>query len=239
VNVFGNLDKIQIYGELFGGLYNHPDVMKENAGCVQKGIQYNPDIKFIIFDISYKMNNTTNYLSHYDVINISKKYNLLYSEILHEDTLDNLLKLSPVFQTTIPNLFNLPKIDNNFAEGYVLKPCNTIFLHNGTRVIIKYKNPSFGEVDAGMIETKISYSRQPSKLDPHKKLFLPYLNNNRLMSVKSKLTEEECLNNDLVIDKLIDDAHEDLKKSPDFDEEIDLQGLRGILRRVCKSKFEM
>ena len=47
-----DLKEMIIYGEIFGGNYQHPDVEKiRGVKRIQKGVQYHPDIKFYAFDI--------------------------------------------------------------------------------------------------------------------------------------------------------------------------------------------
>jgi len=49
------LERIIVYGEVFGGSYPHPDVKKNNtAKRCQKGIWYSPNNEWKAFDIAYK-----------------------------------------------------------------------------------------------------------------------------------------------------------------------------------------
>lgn len=237
---YEDIIQIQIYGEIFGGKYIHAEVKKNTkVSQVQTEISYNPDIKFIIFDISYRKNKDeyTTYIPHDEVIDIATKHNLLYSKILHRGTLDEMLKLNPLFETTIPELFGLPKIDNNVAEGYVLKPNKNIFFNSGSRVILKHKNEIFkekktdGKTDGKTTETT---EKTINSFDTDKKIMFSYLNENRLASVKSKLTDEENLNKDFVIEKLVEDAIDDIKK--EHDREFDFAKLGEIAKKYCNSK---
>jgi Rnl2 family RNA ligase len=228
-----NLVQIQIYGEIFGGKYTHAEVSKNTkVSQVQGEICYHPDVKFIIFDISYKKldDEYITYISHDEVIDIAKKYDLMCSEILHRGSFDDLLKLNPLFETTVPSLFGLPKINNNVAEGYVLKPNRNIFFKCGSRVIIKHKNDVFKEKNP---ENK-TVERNQNSLDVDKKIMFSYLNENRLASVKSKLTDEENNNKEFVIAKLIDDAIEDITK--EHEREFNFEKLREIAKKYCNSK---
>jgi len=160
---------------------------------------------------------------------------LLYSDILHKGQLDDLLKLNPVFETTLPSLFGLPTISNNFAEGYVLKPIENLFLPCGSRVILKHKNDAFKE-NGEPVNTKAKSVYVPNAFDLQKKIFISYINSNRLASVKSKLTEQECENKDFVIEKLIEDVIEDMKKDMEDTEEIQADKLIDIGKKICNSK---
>jgi uncharacterized protein YlbG (UPF0298 family) len=59
---------------------------------------------------------------------------------------DDIINMSPIFITKIPELYGLPLINNNMAEGYVFKTNNRHPCHR-SRPIIKIKNNNvFGEV---------------------------------------------------------------------------------------------
>jgi Rnl2 family RNA ligase len=178
-NKYNNITQIQIYGEIFGGNYPHPEIEKNTkVSQVQKEIAYHPDVKFIVFDISYNYDGRKfDYVSHDEVISISEQYNLLYSPILHRGPLDELLKLNPVFETTIPSLFNLPKIENNIAEGYVLKPNKNLFCGE-SRVIFKHKNEIFKEKNIDN-KTTDRVSTNKDSFGESKKIMFSYLNENR------------------------------------------------------------
>lgn len=225
--------QIQFYGEIFGGKYPHPEIEKnKNVKCVQKEISYHPDIKFMIFDIFCKCNNNVDYISHDDVVSICQQHDLLYSPVLYRGTLKELLKLDPLFETTIPDLFNLPKIENNVAEGFVFKPAKNLYL-GSTRIILKHKNDKFKEKENPKEEeTKICDFFTKSK----NTMFL-HLNKNRVSSVKSKMTEEEQANKDFVIEKLIEDVFEDMEKEKEEEEEeYNYEKLREIGKKYCLSK---
>ena len=234
---YKNLDNIQVFGELFGGIYNHIDIPKVQ-GCaqVQSGIHYHPDIKFMIFDIRYKLKSEKpskiksleeeldnlhiqkqsdiihdlNYLDHDILIKyVSKIPGLLYCKILKRGSFDELLSLKPYFQTTIPNIFGLPEIENNFAEGYVLKPTKNKFFKTNHRVILKLKRDNLNEKIINSTTTKVEFN---------KNLIFGYLNESRLESVLSKLNDNERQCEKLVVEKLVDDAWIDIGKDYDINE---------------------
>lgn len=64
---------------------------------------------------------------------------------MYEGTLKNLLTLDPVFPTTVPAIHGLHFLENNMAEGFVIKPYRNYFLPCGSRVVLKLKNPKFCE----------------------------------------------------------------------------------------------
>ena len=54
LNQNGEKESVVLFGELFGGMYPHPDVEKDNrVHRVQSGVFYSPHIEFYAFDIKY------------------------------------------------------------------------------------------------------------------------------------------------------------------------------------------
>lgn len=232
--VMPNLIQLQVFGELFGGVYPHNDVAKViGVSKVQDGIYYHPNIQFMIFDALYTTSqpNEKKYFDYDVLIKFLGNTSLKFCPILKRGKLDDLMKLDPYFQTIIPNLFGLPKIENNFAEGYVLKPTKTIYLPNGSRLALKLKRSNLSEVITNSEEAK--NSTKNSKI---RDLVFSYLNENRLASVKSKLTDQERTNEKLMIDKLVDDAWVDIKK--DHTIQFDIPGLSKIMKKYCEKFFE-
>jgi Rnl2 family RNA ligase len=209
------IESIQVYGELFGGVYPHEDIPKvTGVSKVQDGIYYHPDIKFMVFDIRYTLDNDKAiYYFDYDNLlkYVDKIKNLKTCPILFRGKLDELTKLDPYFQTTIPNLFGLPPIPNNYAEGYVLKPSKTVYNNKGERVVLKLKRSNLSEKI-----TDINLAKNSSKNSDAKYLVFSYLNENRLASVKSKLTDDEKEDKNFVVDKLVEDAWKDISKEHDI-----------------------
>jgi Rnl2 family RNA ligase len=224
-----NLVKLQVYGELFGGMYPHKNVEKvPNVGKIQNGIYYHPDIQFMIFDATYTttQESSPRYFDYDVLINYLVTVQLKFCPILKRGKLDDLLKLDPYFQTTIPDLFGLPKIENNFAEGYVIKPTKTIYLPQGSRLSLKLKRDSLAEIDNREI------AKNSTKNKDIKTLIFSYLNENRLSSVKSKLTDQERKDKLFVINKLVEDAWIDINK--DHTIEFDVPKLSLVMKSYCE-----
>ena len=142
--IFGT-DSVRLYGELCGGLYPEPTVLNfGDLSPVQHEVYYSPIHHFVLFDI--KLNGR--FIPHDEVIDIGSSLKLLTAPILAKGSLEELLEISPVFPTKLPESIGLPPIENNYAEGLVLKPRVPIFYRSGDRVIIKHKNPAFAEKKA-------------------------------------------------------------------------------------------
>ena len=140
---------IAIFGETFGGIYPHPDVPKiPNAQRVQKGVYYTPENAFYAFDIAlcYKEETQLPYFLSTNLRNaFFEKHSIFYAKPLFQGSLGSCLNYNPNFLSTISDLFRLPSIPNNYAEGVVIKPIDNYYLNNGTRVILKNKTDRFKE----------------------------------------------------------------------------------------------
>ena len=114
---------------------------------------------------------------------------IFHVETLFKGTLDEYLKYPIVFPTTIPGRLGLPEVPDNFAEGVVIKPVEPAYFPNGERIIIKNKNPKFQEIgksDRKLPKTEVIYSEEFTKIAEQ----IPsYVNENRLISVRSHLGE--------------------------------------------------
>lgn len=175
------IEEIVIFGEIYGGSYNHPDVKKDpNAIRVQKGVQYHPKNLLYIYDIKID----GKFLDYYDFEEIAIDYGFYFAESLFAGTLEECLKYPNDFQTTIPAYFGLPEIEGNVCEGVVIKPRDTRFMGH-TRVIIKNKNDKFKEKEKSTKQKKeITLSENAQKLSEE---ILTCVTENRLRNVLSKL----------------------------------------------------
>lgn len=188
---FVNKEKIEelvLFGELFGGIYPHPEVEREyNAITVQKGIYYTPKNMFYCFDI--KINGT--FVDEHKKEELCKKFDIFYDEPLFEGTFDECLEFKNEYQTTIPEKFNLPEIENNICEGNVIKPIEPKYFWNGSRVILKNKNEKWSEKEKGNKNKGQKQKQEEIKLSENaQKLLdeiLTYVTENRLRNILSKM----------------------------------------------------
>lgn len=158
------LMQLSIHGELFGGEYPHNDVERiETTAAVQKGLYYSNQNDFIAFDL-HTGGDGGGYLDYADIVKVCRHSGFLYSEPLHEGTLEELLSLDNTFETVLPQkLYGLPRLEDNIAEGFVLRPTQEIRLPNGERAILKSKTHRFAEID-GSIRPFTECQEYPGKL---------------------------------------------------------------------------
>lgn len=179
-------EEVVVYGELYGGNYPHDNVPVVNVKSVQKGVYYTPEQEFIGFDI------TVNglYLNVSKVNSLFDRFGIPFSETLFMGSLEDCLKHSNEFQSTIPALKGLPEIKNNICEGVVIRPLKPLFLWSKERLIIKNKNEKFSEKTGANGERK---TKEVKSLSPGAQQALDkvgeYITDNRLRNVVSKVGE--------------------------------------------------
>lgn len=209
-------ESVTIYGELFGGKYNHPDVEKSNQKSIQAEVQYSPDHQFIAYDLM-----VGNYFLPWNKAKqILDQFGIACVDELFRGTFDECLLYSNEFLTTIPRYFGLPDIEGNLCEGTVLKPVDTApFLYDNNRVILKNKNDKFKEKHGDFKGGTPKISKPlPENV---KKLVLEiqkYATPQRLANVISKFGEPKQSDFGPLMKELNQDAYEEFLK--DFEEEI-------------------
>jgi Rnl2 family RNA ligase len=142
-----------IYGELFGGIYPHPEVAKnEKVQAVQTGIYYSPNIEFAAFDIAFDTNATQRrqFLDFGDAVTVFERAKIFFAAPLFVGKYEQAIDYSPAFDSTISRRLGFPKIPNhqNKAEGVVVRPMKEILVSSKkgmVRAVIKNKIPEFKE----------------------------------------------------------------------------------------------
>jgi Rnl2 family RNA ligase len=135
-----------IFGELFGGIYPHPDVAKvPNASKIQGRIHYIPGNDMSVFDIIL-INDHNEYYLPWDLVkSISESNGMKTVPELITGTFAEVMCYPNDEQSEVYNLYGLPRIEDNAMEGVVLKPKTTYYLKDGSRVIVKNKNEKWSE----------------------------------------------------------------------------------------------
>jgi len=137
-----NISIVIVYGELFGGSYPHPEVPKvKTAKRLQKGVYYHPDNLFYAFDIMAG----NRFLTVDETNDLFERVGLFYAKPLSRGTLEECLAYSNIFPSQVSRWLNLPQIEDNVAEGIVIKPVEPRFLNIGERISLKSKNGKFEE----------------------------------------------------------------------------------------------
>jgi len=127
-----NLQKIFIYGELFGGEYPHPEVNPvSGVQAIQTGVYYSPDIKYCGFDIAVIENGNYDekvYLDYSIALQLFEKVRIMAAKPLFIGKYEDATAYNIEFESTIPAILNLPQLqENNKAEGIIIKPDKTFY----------------------------------------------------------------------------------------------------------------
>lgn len=142
-NKYEFVNYIILYGELFGGVYNHQDVTPENTAIrVQKGIHYAPYNDFYAFDIAL---NGETYLNVHECNQFLDEMGFLYSKSLFEGTFEEALRYPNDQNSILPSWLGLPELESNISEGVIIKPLEVKYFRNGSRVVLKNKNEKWSE----------------------------------------------------------------------------------------------
>ncbi|GAB1450637.1 hypothetical protein MASR2M47_06930 [Draconibacterium sp.] len=183
------ISQIAVFGELFGGLYPHPEVKKNpDAVRLQKGIYYSPENEFYAFDI---LTNGNQYLNTDLVNELFEEVGFIYAKTLFRGSLEECLKYPNNFQSQISQWLGLPQFEDNICEGIVIRPVEPCFFENRARVMLKSKNEKWEEKSylkkrkpLEKEEVKLSITAQSLMEEVSK-----YITVNRLNNVISKTGE--------------------------------------------------
>lgn len=183
---------LRIHGELIGGSY--PGVAQvPGLSAVQTGCWYDPALRFVAFDVVVD----DTFLAHRELTELG----LETVPTLGRGARQQLEKLPVIFESTYATSRGLPKVLNNFAEGYVLKPDARWSVSD--RPIVKRKHPDFD--DARFDESAAWSPRRSLSDEEWASLARMLVNPARLASARSKVGNEPALlREEIVLDVLLD-----------------------------------
>lgn len=202
------LEELNVFGEVLGGAYPHPDVPRVSTAIkVQKGVCYSPENLFYAFDV--QVNGA--YLSVDDANACFRSAGMFYAKTLFRGSPDEALAYPNDFNSTLPAELGLPDIGENVVEGTVIRPVEPKFLASGSRVILKNKNAKWAE------KKQRKSSAEPvvplsAELQTLLDLALEYVNENRLENVLSKIGAVTIKDFGRVLGLFNKDIYEDFQK---------------------------
>ena len=136
---------ITLYGELAGGRYPHPDVAEaEGAQSVQTGVWYAPGLFWLLFDAQVASGERSWWIAEREMREAAAEAGLMCVPVLARGPLKQVQDLPATFASRVPALFGLPEIEDNLAEGYVLKPA-VEWEEGAARPVLKVKQKAFAE----------------------------------------------------------------------------------------------
>lgn len=250
-NIISNTDIVVIYGELYGGYYNHLNIKKINdAICIQKRVDYAPDNHFYAFDILIQNDKFSYYLDDNLVIKLCDKVAMNREIILFEGTLEECLKYPNDGISKIgTNIHNLPEIKDNIMEGIVIKPIFPLYFNNGKRVILKNKNYKFKERNKKISNKKQQFNTLTLEEEKYLNILQEFITESRLYSVISKIGND-ITDNDfgkilgLFVQDLIKDFNKEyfqeieLLNQTKSEDEFDFKKLKQHLTKIIVAWFK-
>jgi Rnl2 family RNA ligase len=205
-------DIVIVYGEICGGAYPHINIPKcQVSSRVQKGVFYHPKVQFLAFDIMLNGEFIPYKAAEFHLSNAK----LPYCHSMYLGTFKECLAHSNVFQSIIPEYFQLPEIEGNICEGVVIKPYESVFyLLDGTRVIVKSKNEKFKEISGenGRGKPKVPKESLPENIQKLIMEVSRYCTPQRLDNVISKIGEVTMKDFGLIMKQMNLDVFEEFEK---------------------------
>lgn len=124
-------ESVKIFTEYFGGYYGDGSLVMRKP--LLQRVLYSRHPKVIVFSI----NHNGQWLSPRHLETLSEGETWPFIKYLAKGSLNDLLKLDLHYPTTIPKRYGLPPLENNLAEGYVLKPYDNVRVINNFFTCIK------------------------------------------------------------------------------------------------------
>jgi Rnl2 family RNA ligase len=136
---------VTLYGELAGGRYPHPDIAQDNsAQPVQTGVWYAPHLFWLLFDAQMAVGERRWWVAERELRAAAAEAGMMCVPVLARGALKQVQDLHTAFPSRVPALFGLPEIEDNLAEGYVLKP-TAEWEEEFARPVLKVKQKAFAE----------------------------------------------------------------------------------------------
>eukprot|EP00475_Leptophrys_vorax_P003108 TRINITY_DN11801_c0_g1_i2.p1 TRINITY_DN11801_c0_g1~~TRINITY_DN11801_c0_g1_i2.p1 ORF type:complete len:306 (-),score=105.64 TRINITY_DN11801_c0_g1_i2:92-1009(-) len=207
---FSKIKTVRVYGELYGGLYPHPDVPKKfGVKHIQKGVYYSPEIRFCAFDLRVG----TQFLSYAKACEVFKATKMPYLKPVVLGTLEEVLQFDvEEFESTISETLKLPKLEDNIAEGIVIREFDGL-----SHAMVKKKANKFSERTGGNPRKSCERDDEKCEVDVLKEELRRYINANRFDNVRSKEAPSTGINS--LVGKLVADALKDFRQ--DFGDRLD------------------
>lgn len=207
-----------VFFELIGGVYRHRDVVPVKEACkIQGRVQYHPDNVMVAIDMFWYQPSTkdSGWFAPQTIDLYCAQVGIPHRQILATLPFDEAIKYpNDYLDTTAHDLFGLPQIEDNIAEGVVIMPKLPQKFKNGARVIFKNKNTIFKE--RGVKTNKIKNPPTPmSELDKEwYATYMEFVTESRMMSVLSKMDTSHITQKDfgVLLKAFLDDADKDFNK---------------------------
>lgn len=243
-----------MFGELFGGVYPHPEVQDLGLQPVQKGVYYTPDLDFYAFDIQLVRPGggqvvVKSWLDFDRALELFAACGLFHARPLVEGTLAECFAFDIRVNSTVPALLGLPPLPRgqNQMEGVVIKSVHNVALPMGKqrpagagagpRAIFKKKNAKFEEVNP-KCESRWEEQRRVKKaaVDTVYEEVERYITVNRLHNLESKMGPVTRDNAGEAAAALAADAMKDLIGDYEETWAVIEEGVREVVHKNVRSK---
>lgn len=153
VSARGEVSRLMVYGELFGGGYPHEAVAPVvGVQPVQTGVWYSPEVEFCAFDVAVleRGDQPQRYLGFEAAQGLLRGAGVFCVEPLLVGSWQEAQAFPVGFDSTVPALLGLPPLPrgSNQAEGVVMRPVEPVTVETKrglARPALKKKIPSFAE----------------------------------------------------------------------------------------------
>ncbi len=183
------------YGELYGGVYPGLETSDE-IFPVQGGIYYSPKLEFAAFDLYLPKKDL--WLSDTRLRSLADQVDLCVVPIIQIGSYQQLMGLPVKFKSIVAKNLGYNNLENNYAEGFVLKPDKDSTTDR--RVIVKRKRKAFNET-LSTKQTKLLTSHESwLVLEAARRLTRP-----RAQNAKSKVgTNQTMIANEIIEDIVLE-----------------------------------
>jgi len=200
-----------LYGEILGGVFRGIESVP-GAIKVQREIMYTPDNDFYAFDMCFLIEEEMKEYIDYDNFSyLMDCVKIPYAKALFMGSFEEALKYPNEFDSTIPELYGYPKLENNICEGVVIRPFKTKY-YGPTRLILKNKNEKWSEKSNKSKGSKIPVKDVTPEQKELLENFLVYNTENRLKNVISKIGKIEPSDFGMLLGHMVQDILKDSDK---------------------------
>jgi Rnl2 family RNA ligase len=192
-----------VYGELVGGAYPHPNIAAiPGLSAVQTGIWYAPGLHWVVFDILIATADEDEglFLGHSEVETLAHQLGFLVPPLIRRGRRTELESVPIRGPSRFPSMLGLPPLDDNIAEGIILKP--DARMAPSERPVIKRK---IAEFDDAKFDESSAWSPGRLSLEELLAWVERLVNPARIQSARSKVGEERnAVLDEVVLDVAID-----------------------------------
>lgn len=216
--------RVNLFGEIFGGTYPHPDVPESSEWKkVQKEVKYSPENEFLAFDMFIVCSDpdgtiSSEWVSYANFKVLCTACGIPMVDELLVGTFTECLNHPNDFQDPTHKKYGLPSLENNITEGVVIRPYDEVKrFNNGEVITLKNKNDKSKEVKEPK-QKFIVTDEIIAKNEEEKQTIKRYVTEQRLRNVLSKIGDVTEKDFGKVLTALCTDVKDEFFKDYDVKE---------------------